>query len=294
MKFSKAMMALDFTKMDKSLLSYFKYISAFLGVDEVYFIHIVKMFSIPKLVRSQFGSIMAPDFTIDETCTRQLEQEIGEFNLPIQDGNMFCIVKEGRPVDELVTWSEEHRVNLVIVGNKETHEGSGITSRRVAHRINCNMLFVPERSKTPIDDITVLLDFSEHSIKAIESAILFHNKLNHLKIRVVHIQENVGSFMYPTTNTGTNVTSMMRERTLAAFEKLMSENNIDKNLVEFVLIDQETSSISRTLKEYLELRPTDLVIMGSAGHGKGRNLLYGSTTESFVDSYLESPILVVR
>ena len=288
------MVALDFTTMDNSMLSYFKYSARLFQVEEVYFIHIIKMFALPKMIMGEWGPMMQPDYSVDNLCKKQIAEQIKAYNLPLPADKIHCVVHEGRPVAEIAAWSEKHMVDLVIFGNKKIHQGSGITSRRMAHRLKSSMLFIPEKFTTPIQKITVLFDFSTDSIKALLAAIKMYNRIDGVQIRALHVQESTGSQLYPSIGSSQEITALTRERTLAAFDKFIDENGIDKNLVDFVLIDQTDGSLAQTLIEYLSIRPSDLVIMGSVGHSQGHNLLYGSTTESFVDAYLASPILVIR
>ncbi len=288
------MIALDFSKLDSTILAYFKYISSSLGIEDAHFIHMVKTMSIPKLVMTEWNTILKHDNSIVETCNNLLKKEIAQFNLPLNKAHIHCHVHEGNPTNGLVVWSKEHNVDLVVVGNKQSHEGSGITSRRMAHRLDCSMLFIPENSMTPINEITVFFDFSKESIEALLFALSFHNKIADLKIKAIHVQEGTKSNLYPFSKKNISSTTLLREKTLAAFDKLIEEHQINEKEIEFVIIEQEKGSIAQTLIEYLNIRPTDLVIMGSIGHNKGHNIVFGSTTESFVDLYLKSPILTIR
>ena len=53
-------------------------------------------------------------------------------------------------------------------------------------------------------------------------------------------------------------------------------------------------SVADTIKDYAEQNNSDLLILGARSHGKFRNFIIGSTTESLIHLRPNIPILIKR
>lgn len=291
----KALVALDLSAMDQSILRYTHFVSGILGLKKIYFVHIIPNLLIPADVDLAFHQMFSVDFPIDEKVQETLQAHVEEVFGPSSNGIEMAIeVIEGQPYHKLIHWSKVKSVDLLITGMKTKSEGSGITSRRVAHNARCNVLFVPEQPRTVLKKIMVPIDFSDNSARALQMALRFKQHLPETEIQAVHLIHMLSTVYY----TGLDQNPSYRKTLLDAAEKswkaMVEKHQLPAAEIRKVYIEDAYGNVSRHLTEYVAAEEADLVLMGAQGHTALQNLIYGSVTERFVQRCRKQPILVVR
>ena len=184
--------------------------------------------------------------------------------------------------------------NLVVVGRKEKSEGSGITAQRIARNFSGNVLFVPANAPLKITKISVPLDYSENSARALEEALHLSKKLKNCSVRCVHIVNTAPSNYYLDLKTRTQLDTQFLQSAKIAWEVFIEKNEIKKEEVPIDFVQNINESSSKILSDYFNDQKTDLVVMGAKGHTAFENFLYGSVTETFVDRFNDCPVMIVR
>jgi universal stress protein A len=141
-----------------------------------------------------------------------------------------------------------------------------------------------------IKSILVPIDFSPHSKKALDYAVMFARQFN-AKLTLVHVVEPVAM---PDFVTSISLT-MENDQSMAAgkkqLESLVKATGIPRNAVEKLLVRfgrsfHEIADAART-------RKVDLIIISTHGYTGLKRALLGSTTERVV-RHAPCPVLVVR
>ncbi len=292
---TRALVALDFSKMDDHLLSYSHLLSEVIGLDKIYFTHVVPEYFLSKgsdLVSEGAVAIATP---VDERIKEKFQEKItNQFKHSLGKTEWDIEVLEGSPYEKILQWTTVKQVDLLITGRKQKSEGSGLTAKRIARRSDCHVLFVPEKTNLAPERILVPLDFSENSVKALRMALNFKKVIPEVKI----VAANVIRFMPTDYYFGLETSPLYRkaflEENKKAYHTLFEKHDLPKEEVEMVFLENNYYNIGSYLNEYAQDNNFDLVIMGAQGHSAFQKFLYGSVTESFVDLCDEIPVFVVR
>ena len=291
----RAMIALDLSKMDDTLIQYAKFVKIVFDLDKMYFVHIIPNLLAPKNTDLAFHHVFSKAKPIDEKVkdllTSKLTKAFGENGL---SPDFEIEVIEGSPYRTLIHWTKVKEIDLLISGIKNKSNGSGITSKRVAHNANCNILFIPEVPELNLRKVLIPIDFSEYSVKAIETALEIKKSFPEMQITLVHMIRMQMSDYYFGLNVNPEYRLEFLSDAKATYQKFLEKYELTKKELHPVFIEDTYDNISKHLCEYIDQKDFDLVVMGAKGHSKLENFFWGSTTERFVDRCKETTIMVVR
>lgn len=292
--FSRALLALDMSETDGSLLRYFAYLQPFIDVRQIYFVHIIPDFIVPQKEDAAFQRLFNPEFPIDEKMRAEIAEAIKDSFEDRKNLGLTIEVIEGKPYEKLLHWTQVKDIDLLVTGLKKVSEGSGITPRRVARHSQCNILFVPTDAPAKTQHILVPTDFSDNSLRALHVAIELSRELEGAKITLLHVVDLPSESYYLRTPPERGFTAMLHDVAQETFNKLMIEHNISKESLQFVILDNYYINIATHIAEYSDANSADLLILGAQGHSAFEQFLYGSVTERLVEKYRNKPILIVR
>lgn len=291
---NRAMIALDLSPMDETLLQFARLMHDLFQFDKLYFVHIIPDFIAPKNEDLKFHKQFSTDSPLDEAVKSKLEAKI-EPHFSKKDREKCTVeVIEGRPYRQLAKWAEVKDVDLLIFGKKKKSAGSGITAKRAARHIDCHLLMVPEIEDLKLKHILVPMDFSDNSIRALLRARSIAENLGDTKTEVIHLIRTITADHYYGL---TQSVSYRAEAVLAArkaYDAMLQENEISEEEAPLIIEDDDYGNVFRRLWEYSREIEPDLVVIGAQGHSAVHHFLYGSVTEDFVDYCDDMPILVVR
>ncbi|PHN01699.1 universal stress protein [Flavilitoribacter nigricans] len=290
----RAVVALDMSEVDQSILKMTDLARDIFELNKLYFIHIIPDFGAPQDPDLVFHNKFTTDVPVDEAVEKKLQQSIDRHIRHRKSLETAIEVIEGKPYRKLAHWAEVKDANLLIFGKKRKSTGSGITARRAARQVGCNLFLIPENPPSTINRILVPMDFSENSVRALEQALLVRKHYPEAGIQVVHLIRTLTADHYYGLS---QVASYRAEALLAArkaYDKILEQLSVSEAEVPIVFLDDHYGNVFRHLWEYTEEEQPDLVIIGAQGHSAMHHFLYGSVTEDFVDYCEGIPILVVR
>ncbi len=280
----RILVALDFTEMDKYLISFLVNNKAlFKNLENAYFIHVETEMSATS------DEVGAP---IDEVIVEREKSEVlAEGDEWLNERSSFTVV-EGNPLKKLLHWADIKKVDLLIVGKKRIENGSGILMQRLARKIKTSVLIVPEK-EIKVKDILLSVDFSEHSDLAIGVAKKITNALPESNLVGQHL------FQVPTGYTKTGKTfeemeEIMRGHAETAFNQFLKKNSINSKLIEQRIGESKTARISDKIIETSKELNADLIIIGSKGQTFASWMLLGSIAEKLIVKNNEAALLIVK
>lgn len=292
--FRRVLIALDLSLMDEKLLDFVGSMVNVLEIKKIYFVHITPDFNIPKQVDVEFHKLFAPEYPIDEKIRDKIALDVEASFGDLKGVDLSIEVREGSPYEKLIHWTEVKEIDLLIVGQKEVSEGSGITAKRVARKSKCNVFFVPEKTTNNIKHILVPIDFSIHSAKALRQALELRETLTDARISCLYVVDLPIDDYYSRSLENVGYKAVLMEAAHTAYSNFMEENNFDPGMVEPVFIENYFQNTAQHIYEYTTQHPCDLIMMGAQGHTAFQNFLYGSVTERLVEKCKEKPLLVIR
>ena len=184
-KIERILVGLDFSPLDKEVISYTALIGSFLDVKKVCFIHVTKTLHLPDYLHDLYPELKKPK---DEILKNDMIKEVEEFFKPKKNIETQFEVKEGNPGEKILKWADIKEVDLVIMGTKSELKGAGVLSGKMIKLMHCSVLMVPEKSVQKIDNILVPIDYSQSSKSAAEMAVQI-SKASGAKITFQHSYE---------------------------------------------------------------------------------------------------------
>lgn len=292
--FSRVLAALDLSLLDKKLLEYLASVSPVFETQKVYFVHIMPDFKVPKNVDVEFHKLFSSAYPVDEKVRDELAFQVGSAFEQLKGIELNVEVREGSPYKKLIHWTEVKEVDLLVVGQKEISEGSGITAKRVARKTKCNVLFVPNKASADIKNILVPIDFSDHSAKALRSALEICKKLPDAKVTCLYVVDLPIDDYYSRSLQSTGYKAVLMEAAQKAYDQFMQEHAFDLNLIEPTFVENYYQNTAQHIHEYAQNAPCDLIMIGAQGHTAFENFLYGSVTERLVEKNKSVPLMIIR
>lgn len=237
------------------------------------------------------------------------ERKLAELAKELPPGSVArSIVREGLPVDDIVSVAKELRTDLIVISS---HGHSGIrrvlfgsTAEGVVRIAPCPVLVLrpqerefvetakttEKRAAFSLKTILVPIDFSEASRRALGYAIAFARQLG-AKLICLHVLEVI-TYTDPDTTLAAQIQMLRKslfeatERTLQGFLKEQTAQLPRENILTF-------SSAPREIIRIAEDRKADVILLAAHGQaGPGRFLL-GSTAERVL-RHAPCPVLIAK
>ncbi len=294
-QFDRAMAALDLSDMDQAVLRFLGAIAPVLPIRKTYFIHVIPDFSVPQQVDLAFQQLFDPDSPIDERVEARIREAIDQHLGGNPAMEVAVEVVEGKPYERLTHWAAVKHVDLLVVGHKVFSEGSGITPKRVARKVEANVLFVPFNPPKALKKVVVPIDFSDNALRALRLVLDWAARVPDLEIQLIYIVDMPPADYYIKPYGDKGYRALLLDSARQTFADFVEKHGLEEvQGLEPVFIPNDFNSVAAHLDEWVKDNGADLVVMGAQGHSAFENLIYGSVTERFVQRSTKSPILIVR
>jgi len=287
-KIDKILVGLDLTKMDKSVLSYVKFINETQKPSVIDFVNIHQHVDIPDELAKDFPELAK---SIDDKYLEKLVAECNDFN--IQGAELNYEAFEGAPLTSMLTKAHKGKYDLVVIGRKFKNSAShGEVQKMLARKSGSSVLLVPETFTARIKRILFPTDFSKHSEFSLDVAILIAKNTG----ASIELQ-NIVSVPTGYSSTGKSFEEFAEimtghaEKAAAKFTAKCEENGITAS-TSFPVKDDEDDS--HFILEAARKNNADLVIVGSKGRTDLAAFFLGSTTEDLINTDLKRPLLIVK
>lgn len=293
-KYNKILTTLDMSKLDDMLVDYTLKMAKYLDAKTIYGAHIIPVILIPNFIKLDPDNFFLPTAPAVEKIREKVFNEIktksGDRDLSIQ-----IKIEEGRPFAKLMKMVNEVKPDLLIFGKKEKSEGSGITSKRVAHNADADLLLVPESADLDIQKIIVPIDFSENSYRAIQvvQALKAAMKLNG-KIDLLHVLDASVVEKYSSYQIYEELSSLLPKVADQQYQKFIQEYDLDESNFNLIFQLTEGENIANALLEFAQREEYQLIVMGARGHSYFNNFVFGSVAETLIELTHELPIMIIR
>ncbi len=284
--------AVDLSSTDDKVLRYIHFLSDKLNIKKLNLIHVIPSILSPGNADWEMHEILGPSFNLKGKIKDQFLTKT-EFLFPKEIFTEVEIV-EGNPYREMIIAAENLDSNLVVVGRKEKSEGSGITAQRIARNFSGNVLFVPANVNLRVTKISVPLDFSDNSARALKEALYLSKEIKKCSVRCVHIVNTAPANYYLDLKTRNQLDSQFLQSAKMAWDVFLGKFDLKKEEVPIDFVQKINESSSEILSNYFKDQKSDFVVMGAKGHTAFENFLYGSVTETLVDRFNDCPVMIVR
>jgi nucleotide-binding universal stress UspA family protein len=287
--------ALEMGKADESVLRFLQFMTKLLPVKSANFLHVLPKLDLYYTDIGQNTQSLMQNFEHQDEVAEEMRLKVSRY-LDAENGPLVHFsTKNGNPLEEVLQEARISGADLLVVGQRSGSGNHGILARNLVRKSNGNTLIIPEQSRASLQTILVPVDFSAHSLRALELAIGINRSLvKKAKIICVNVFELPAVFSYKVRHSYEALKQMMEEDRMAAFKDFLSGYALDEEHIEMALIEQGYGNIGAFLYQFCEDHHADLIVVGAKGHSKVELLLLGSVTEKLLTLNQNIPTLVVK
>jgi nucleotide-binding universal stress UspA family protein len=233
------------------------------------------------------SSSASPDVTeIERLVTTHVPEHVA--------GRTRIEVHEGTGIAEILRSAKEEQLDLVVVGRRLPHDQQavGTAFSRLARKAPCSVLVVPDKAQAEFSRFQVLVDGSEHSKLAVQTALAIARAS--AEPRPTVIIQTVYSMGYGHQYTG--ISAKEARAQLDAVERRKLEvflADVDRSGVTFEIVCTCSHQIATAVYDLASARNTDMIVLGSRGMSRASASLLGSTAEGVL-SECPLPVLIIK
>ncbi|WP_162340771.1 universal stress protein [Cyclobacterium salsum] len=284
-KLKKIGLFIDLSDLDELLLQYIQQLDEKFDFEQLTLIHFVALEEISKEIGDMLPYL---DKSLDEILEEEaLEKVEAVFNE--RKSSINVKVYSGGQLDQLVEWVDAQKYDLVLLGKKSVHGGTGIFSSKVVRLTSSNTLFIPETSKASIQKIVLPLDFSDYSETLAEMVKTLSQHTGAI-VLPMHVLK-VGMQYFPYIRKPSEFQEALEKKAISNYAKLKKKTGLVEDLE---IIKGQDVPVSRSIYDYAIRKGADLIVLGNKGKTDDDTLLIGSVAERLIASDKHLPVLIVK
>ena len=288
--FKNLLVGLDTSELDESLIKYASFFVDHTSAEKVEFVNIVRNLNIPTNLKKEFPELVETALRDRKT---KLKETIDKYFDPVKKVKLVINVKKGQAGD-LLNIAEKSGSDLIIIGQKKTLDGTGVTTMRLARRASCNLLIIPEGVSPGARKIIVPIDFSSYSKLALEQSIDFAVKNDSEPEIICQNVYNVPAGYHYTGKTFEDFAEIMRNNAKDNFDKFIKK--IDRRGIKIseVYSLDINDNLASDIYDLADKVAPDFIVIGAKGRTATAALFLGSLAEKMVNEKMNHPLMVVR
>lgn len=272
---------------DANIIKYVSVISQMAKSEKIYFLYTEKQMDIPAGLIKEYPQLTesAADFARDK-----IRQSIKNIFEKDNKQETTIIVNEGQVLDEILKQVRINGIDLVLYGMSKDQPQSRNMAAKLARKVSCSVLVVPEGAGFNLKNLAVAVDFSEHSADAMNTVLAFAKAARVSKINMIHVYQ-VPTGYHKTGKSFDEFAEIMKghaQKQVAEFKSRFDTRGIQ--IEEHYRLD--TKPVEAIAKDVSENDITFLAV-GARGRGAGAAVLLGSISEGLIEN-LNIPVLAVK
>lgn len=292
-KYSKILVGLDNSDMDKSLIRAASEVCKLSGSKSVYFVNVLKEMNLPDSIKREFPDIL--DKAIEERQNEIQDKVNKHFNYTEAEVIINVIVDEGQVTKTILKYAGNEKIDLVILGRKNEQKGGGIQITRIARRIACSLLIIPKGADLKLNKVLVPTDFSDYSKKAVEKAatLLRKSKNENAVLTIQNVYQVPVGYHY-TGKSFKEFSEIMKDHAKGDYKKFVNEVDLRNIKLEQTYTLDKDDDITKDIYKTAKKIDADLIVIGAKGRTAAASLFIGSKAEKLIQVDSDIPLLVVR
>jgi len=279
---------LDLSQMDDILIGYVQFLAKTLEPEHVEFIHILETAQFSDDIAKIFpklGDKENLEDIIRKELTNKIDKHIGDVS-----SRVSLRISDGNPTDQIITFIQSDKPDLLILGKKTGYAGEGVMASRIVKYVPNSVLFVPETSRYQLNSVLVPTDFSKQSADAISAMNSLRDRLD---IKVDLIAQHV--FRYPAHYFPYIPTDKEKQKIRDHLDekknRFIKEHELADD-IHFVL--SMTNKEKKTQEIYNEVvrNQVDMIILAAKGDKSLMSLLKEDFTDKMINYSFGIPLLI--
>lgn len=276
---------IDLSDLDELLLQYIQKLDEKFDFEQLTLIHFVALEEISKEIGDMLPYLeKSLDEILEEEALEKVEAVFKE-----RKSSINVKIYSGGQLDQLVEWVDAQKFDLVLLGKKSVHGGTGIFSSKVVRLTSSNTLFIPETSKASIQKIIFPIDFSDYS-ESLAKMVKILSRHTGAEVLPLHVLK-VGMQYFPYIRKPSEFKEALEKKAISNYAKLKKKIGLREDLE---IIKGEDVPVSRSIYDYAIRKGADLIVLGKKGKTDDDTLLIGSVAERLIASDKHLPVLIVK
>lgn len=281
---NKILVGLDLSSIDIKLIQYSAYFAEIMEVKKVYFVHNIKKYEISEMLEKEIE-----DVDLEKVISEEIQEIVEQnFNSEI---DWEVLISDDPYTESLMSYVvNKYDIDLLVLGNKNNDEGSGILGFKLLRILKCQFLWIPENTKIQIDKIWIGTDFSNASKKCFSFSKVLQTKKN-IEAEAVHVYSMPIHFS-PYLN-DSKIEPKVEKYVDKKFDQFFNKLNY-KGAIKYRKISGREANIASKIKKEAYKNDVDLLMVADKGSNTFSTLTLGSVTEDLFNRELKIPLLVVK
>lgn len=288
-RYKKIMVALNLDEHDSRLIQYAGFISRMARSDEVYFIHVTDTFDIPDEIKKIYPQLATPvDKAVEERMKAAADNSFNGYDKT----KIRFKALEGPALGVLISSTKKYDADLLIVGLRTNETTSTYSlSEKLARKAFCSILMIPNNARVYLEKILVTVDFSQHSVNALDVGSAFAKAAAIDNIHILNIFR-IPSDYEKTGKSYDDFSDIMLENAKTKLKTLLPQTDLKS--IGITPYFRQSNDIVNGICQFSESLDADLVVVGARGRsGDIAAILLGSITEGLIRK-LHRPLLAVK
>lgn len=278
------LVGLDLSEMDHYLIQYAKILDHILNVEQITFIHNLKLGELPKeLIQKDQLAL------IQKRITKRVEEQISATEISYK--YEIIITVENYSEIAFASISKQKNYDLLVLGNKQQLTGNGALANKLVRLLPSATLLVPETFHIPIETVIDAIDFSRYTNAIMLWADRFKNnsKGQRIKHSAVHISKSYWSYL-----------PMMTDKELDKISRediKEKEGKWNKQYAQYTdinIVPAKNQNVAAALIQYAKTKKADLMILGVKGSAGIKDIILGSVANHVLHRPTDTCLLFVK
>ena len=288
-RYKKLMVCLNLDEHDRYLVKYAGFISRMAKSEEVLFVYVSDSFDIPEEIKKIYPQLDAPAEEMVETQMQEIVEAHFKGN---ENTTVTFKALEGPQLGMLVSCTKDFDIDLLIVGHDPDDPAAvNWLPEKLARKAFCSVLVIPSNTTVYFDKILVPVDFSDHSLNALDVGSAFAKAAS---LEHIHILNNykVPTGHHKTGKTYEEFADIMLENAKSKLRLALSK--ADLKSVGIKPFFKNNKNVIKGIRTFSEKLGDTLIVVGARGRsGDIAAILLGSITEGLIRT-TRKPLLAVK
>ena len=250
-----------------------------LGIQKVFFVHILKDVKLPANSEQKYVKHMTPLVEFRRTLiTKYLEDKF----IGLNDFDYEILVKDGTPEVEMPKMIQEQQIDLLVLGRKPR---PGLTPLlwQLTDTAKCSILIVPKLIRRSSSKNLTPFDFCGSCKQAVNMAYYFRRLGLHKKIAYPYSKDH-------SLPLGSDIThSVVKGHNTKNYKKNILPENLIANCA---VILEKRENLARKIVRYSLSKGANLIMIGYKGSNQLASFLFGSIAIKLAEISYRLPILI--
>lgn len=285
-----ALVVIELNEHDDVVFEYVNRMAEHIGFKSITFLHVTGNAEIPQEILDKYPGLVVP---ADQSLKSVIKSKLSTHSYLSGFKNINIEIMEGNRIQSISKFVREHDIDLTFLSRWNNEPDLISTLKKIARNLSCSFSLVPPAVPEKINKLLVPVDFSKHSIMALDFALSLASKREGVEVHGLYVYRVPSGY----TKMGLSYDEFAAEMVKSAKEQtnlILRENNLDASKVIMHYMLKKDDQIPYMINRFAFMNQVDAIVMGSRGRNTLSSFVLGSITEALInrDQYL--PLIVVK